>query len=70
MYPEAQFQYEGVAWYASQNPASHTRPLHRFYSQNSAVHFYTASEEEKNYLIATYPSHIWYYEGVAWHALQ
>ena len=70
MYPEAQFQYEGVAWYASQYPTSHTRPLHRFYSENSAVHFYTASEEEKNHLIATYPPTIWGYEGVAWHALR
>jgi len=69
-YPEARFQYEGVAWYASRKPISGTRPLHRFYSENNAVHFYTASEEEKRHLIATYPPKVWSYEGVAWHALR
>ena len=70
LYPEAQFQYEGIAWYANTNHSSTTRPLHRFYSTNSAVHFYTTSEEEKNYIIATYPPQVWSYEGVAWYALQ
>ena len=70
LYPEAQFQYEGIAWYANTNHSSTTRPLHRFYSTNSAVHFYTISEEEKNYIIATYPPQVWSYEGVAWYALR
>ena len=69
-YPAAQFTYEGVAWYAHQKNAAATRPLHRFYSEASAVHFYTASEAEKKHIIATYPPHVWNYEGVAWHALR
>lgn len=69
-YPEAKFTYEGIAWYAHEAPQSFTTPLYRFYSQAHAVHFYTISEAEKKHIIATYPPHVWNYEGVAWHALR
>ena len=41
-------------------------PVHRFYNVKKGVHFYTASEAEKNNVIANLSS-IYKYEGVAYH---
>ena len=69
-YPEAKFNYEGIAWYAHEAPQSFTTPLYRFYSQAHAVHFYTVSQAEKEYIQNTYPQDIWNYEGIAWYGMR
>ena len=68
-YPEAKFVYEGKAWFANQAQVPNTTPLHRFYSGPYKVHFYTINEQEKDYIIKTYPN-IWTYEGIAWWAVR
>jgi len=61
--------YEGVAFHAY--PANlqleGTHPVYRFWSPVVSHHFYTISEDEKQFLIDQYPD-VWIYEGVAWHA--
>jgi len=48
------------------NPSRLT--VHRFWSPVLGSHFYTANEDEKNKLETVY-SHVWTYEGEAYHAL-
>ncbi len=43
-------------------------PVYRFWSPQNSRHFYTVSEAEKNYVIATYPPSVWTYETVAYYA--
>jgi murein DD-endopeptidase MepM/ murein hydrolase activator NlpD len=60
----ATWQYEGVA-YCSADPTAHnTKPVYRFWSNSKQAHFYTASNEEQQSVIVSWP-HIWTYEGVA-----
>ncbi len=47
-------------------PAAQSSPLHRF--NTGTYHFYTISEAEKAYVLATFPS--WKYEGIAYYAFQ
>ncbi len=42
--------------------------VHRFWSPLLSRHFYTASETEKDYVIANYPNAVWTYEGRAFFA--
>ena len=63
------WSYEGVAYYVSPlsgdsnyQCAPGQNPVHRFWSDSFHGHFYTASESEKNYVIATWPN-VWSYEG-------
>ncbi|MBD3238814.1 MAG: S8 family serine peptidase [Candidatus Moranbacteria bacterium] len=42
------------------------KPTYRFWSPVYTSHFFTASEQEKNHIISTWPD-IWQYEGVAWY---
>lgn len=60
--------YEGIAYYASVVSGYGFTPLYRFYVAAGGFHFYTASESEKNSLIAT-ASATHTYEGVAYQAL-
>jgi hypothetical protein len=64
--------YEGVAWYAYpeglQTPTA--KPVYRFRSDLWPEHFYTISEDEKDFLIANFPAPIWIYEGIAWYAYE
>lgn len=63
------WSYEGVAFYAfavGQQPAG-TTPVYRFWSNALAAHFYTASESEKDHLLAN-PRWGWQYETIAWYA--
>ena len=39
--------------------------VHRFWSEQNQSHFYTTSEEERDFISATYEDHVWRYEGVA-----
>jgi hypothetical protein len=45
-----------------------TYPVYRFWSDKNQGHFYTMSEDEKNYVIAHYPTSTWLYEQIAWNA--
>ncbi|MFA5993674.1 MAG: S8 family serine peptidase, partial [Parcubacteria group bacterium] len=66
-YPTNVWKYEGIAYYAFNSPQSNTTPIYRFWSDTKQGHFYTASENEKNYIIANYPLNVWKYESVAWY---
>ena len=59
--------YEGVAFFAYSDPQLRTFPVYRFWSPVSGAHFFTIWEEEKNYVMATWPD-AWIYEGVAFYA--
>ena len=49
----ATYKYEGVAYTLNSAPgAGNDTPLYRFYNMKTGVHFYTASEAEKNSVIA------------------
>ncbi len=67
-YPEAKWCYEGIAWYAEEDPKRNNNPVYRFYSQANKVHFYTMSKDEKDALIkGVYQEAKWRYEGIAWY---
>lgn len=59
------YKYEGIAYKVNnQNPAN-VNPLYRFYNKQNGTHFYTASEAEKNNIIARY-GYIYQLDGVAY----
>ena len=63
-YPETVWKYEGVGYYVY--PLDSTvasLAVYRFWSPDNKHHFYTASQAESNYVQATYPTHVWSYEG-------
>jgi hypothetical protein len=57
-----------IKYFVSQVVAPDTIEIHRFWSPALSGHFYTASEAERDDLVAKYP-HTWTYEGVAYQAL-
>ena len=59
------YTYEGVAYTINPDNAANSAPLYRFYNKRDGSHFYTASETEKNDLVATM-SDTYKYEGVAY----
>ncbi|MEV8252606.1 hypothetical protein AB0O95_01425 [Rhodoglobus sp. NPDC076762] len=61
------WKYETVAFGAFGTAVEGTVPVYRFWSSTYNGHFYTTSESEKNQIIATYPSHIWKYETIAYY---
>lgn len=67
-YPTNVWNYEGVAFQVFKNQETGTIPVYRFWSDTKQGHFYTASEAEKDFVIANYPVNVWKYEGVAWYA--
>lgn len=58
--------YEGTAYTALKNPAPGTVPLYRFWSSQFQSHFYTASQDERDVVIARWPKE-WTYEGIAYY---
>ncbi len=65
------WQLEGVAFYAypvGQQP-SDAKAVYRFWSDQYLSHFYTIDENERDYIIATWPT-AWTYEYIAWYAYQ
>jgi len=61
--------YEGTAYNALLTAGTTAaRPVHRFWSPSASGHFYTISTTEKDGIIATYPSSVWTYEGIAFYA--
>jgi hypothetical protein len=67
-YPHV-WTYEGIAFcgYPEGQQPPGTCPVYRFWSGTLNAHFYTMSPAERDKLITLY-SHVWTYEGVAWHA--
>jgi len=62
----ATYKYEGVAYTLNSAPgAGNDSPLYRFYNKITGVHFYTASEAEKDATIANLSS-TFNFEGVAY----
>jgi len=61
------WKYEGIGYKSFNTQETGTVPLYRFWSDQKQGHFYTASEEEKNYVINNYPTNIWRYEGIAFY---
>jgi len=61
--------FEGTA-YNAMLVAGNTNacPVHRFWSPTNGGHFYTVDVAEKDWIIATYPSSVWTYEGIAFYA--
>lgn len=45
-------------------------PIYRFWSDAKQTHFYTITAEERDTVIATYPTFIWKYEGAVFGALE
>lgn len=66
-YSPVEWRYEGRAYDAFDTQIPGTVPLYRFYSQSFNGHFYTPSEEERNYVRDNYPTTVWNYEGPAFY---
>ncbi len=59
------YRLEGVAYRLDTANPLNTTPLYRFYNKSNNTHFYTASEAEKNNIIARW-SNIYQLDGVAY----
>lgn len=69
-YDRQTWRYEKLAWFAfkeGEQPEA-ASPVYRFWSDEKKSHFFTISEDEKDFVIANYPEHQWLYEGVAYYA--
>ncbi|QEE61241.1 hypothetical protein FVA74_06360 [Salinibacterium sp. dk2585] len=66
-YPSHIWRYEAVAYRAFTSKKPGTIPLYRFWSNTMNGHFYTASEAEKNHVIAAYDDNVWKYETIAYY---
>ncbi len=66
-YPRSVWSYEGVAYRAFTTQIDGTIPLFRFWSPRLNGHFYTASSDERDFTVATYPASTWTFEGVAYY---
>ncbi len=63
----ADWQYEGIAYYACNDADEpNVTAVFRFSSKTLGSYFYTTSEAEREFLIATFAG-IWSYEGVAFY---
>ncbi|GEA27905.1 hypothetical protein MiAbW_02475 [Microcystis aeruginosa NIES-4325] len=63
-YPE--FQLDGIAFLVGIQPGDNLLPVHRFANQNvPGTHFYTASEVERQNVVANYPE--FRYDGIAYY---
>ncbi|MCI5150713.1 MAG: hypothetical protein D3916_15240 [Candidatus Electrothrix sp. MAN1_4] len=64
----ANWEYEHVAWFAYTYQQGDSLPVYRFWNATNKSHFYTISEEEKDYVIANYSDDEWQYEGAVFYA--
>jgi len=64
-----QYELEGVSFIAAPDPAENditgVSPVYRLYNQSTGVHLYTASAEEKNYVVENLSNYT--LEGVAYY---
>jgi hypothetical protein len=56
------WNYEGIAWYASETPTSY--PVYRHYSPTRRAHFYTKNKAESDAI----KSQGWNFEGITYYA--
>ncbi|MGV8084347.1 MAG: family 16 glycosylhydrolase [Coriobacteriia bacterium] len=63
------FTYEGVAYNVSAANVAGSTPIYRFYNVVNGTHFYTASIDEVNRVIANY-SNVYAFEGPAFYVVQ
>ena len=63
------YSYDGVAYNVSSTVGTSSTPVFRFYNKTNGAHFYTASEAEKNNVIAKLPA-IYKLDGVAFYVWQ
>jgi hypothetical protein len=66
-YADSEWTYEGVAYRAFSTQRPGTVPLYRFWSQTQRGHFYTTEVGEKDFIVATYPTDVWNFEGTAFY---
>lgn len=66
-YDQSTWKYEGEAFCASPSAQSGMVPVYRFWSETYRGHFYTSSDDEKQYVIDTYDNATWKYEGIAYY---
>jgi len=59
------YKYEGVAYNLNNLTGRNNAPLYRFYNLKNGTHFYTASDAEKNNIIARWPG-IYQLEGISY----
>ena len=64
----ATYSFDGPAYNVSSGPAAGTVPVYRFFNMKNGSHFYTASEAEKNNVVANL-SATYSLDGVAFHVL-
>lgn len=62
------YQYEGVAFFGRTDQPKGYKPVYRFWLAKTASHYFTISENEKEYLIRYADPEYIAYEGVAWYA--
>jgi hypothetical protein len=65
----ATFRYEGVAYQVSPGPVAGGTAVYRFYNRRAGTHFYTASDAERNTVMATLGG-TYTYEGTAFYVGQ
>lgn len=65
----ATFRYEGVAYKVSPGPVAGGTTVYRFYNRRAGTHFYTASDAERNTVMATLGG-TYTYEGTAFYVGQ
>jgi len=58
------FTYDGPTYAVNPGPVASSRPVFRFYNVRNGSHFYTASEEERDIVIANWPT-TYRFEGPA-----
>jgi hypothetical protein len=61
----ATYRYEGLSYTVDTSIPANSVPLYRFYNMRTGTHFYTASEAEKNNVVATMSS-TYHLDGVAY----
>jgi len=61
------FSYDGVAWFASTAAIPEAKPMYRFYNRATKTHFYTISEDERNFVQANFADEF-QLEGIAYYA--
>jgi hypothetical protein len=63
------FRYEGVAYMVSTVPVAGGAAVYRFYNATTRAHFYTASDAERDAVIARW-GNVFSYEGIAFYVPQ
>jgi hypothetical protein len=66
-YSDREWLYEGPAFCGLKYSEANSRAVYRFWSFQNRTHFYTASVEERDYVMSHYTDYQWHYEGIAYY---